>query len=210
MPSASRPSLTHFTIRAIGRIIGGALRFLEKDLRTAAPVVQRLALRGQRVDVAGAEALLEEPVRGVRGQREQLAQLERLGALLAGVQQPLAVARVAILGRHREAGELGALVLGERIERGAADGSRRRARRRRSCRSRASSSSRLRLTSVPSASSGSISASMPPTSSMRAGRRFSSASAVIMVPTPVVREELEQQRARRRGARRDARGRRRR
>src|SRR5439155_25658859 len=96
-PSASRPSLTHFTIRGISRLYA-----LEKDLRTAAPVIQSLALGRQRGDVARAESLLDEPVRRVRGEREDLAQLERLGALLAGQQQPFAVARVAVLRRHRE------------------------------------------------------------------------------------------------------------
>src|SRR6185369_3110258 len=66
------------------------------------------------------EALLQEPVRGVRGKRKELAQLLRLGTLLAGARQSLAVARVAIVRRHREAGELGALRLRKRIERGAA------------------------------------------------------------------------------------------
>src|SRR5882762_5445434 len=105
----------HFTVRAIGRLYA-----LEKDLRTAAPVIERLALRGERGDIAGAEALLDEPVRGVRGEREELAQLERLGPLLAGEEQPLAVAGVAIFGRDRQAGEFGALVVGEGVERGAA------------------------------------------------------------------------------------------
>src|SRR5205085_11843727 len=114
-PSASRPSLTHFTIRAIGRLYA-----LQKDLRTAPPVVERLALRRQRVDVPGTEALLEEPVCGVRSEREELAQLERLGTLLAGEQQPLAVAGIAIFGRDREAGEFGTLLVGERIQRRAA------------------------------------------------------------------------------------------
>src|SRR5207302_623587 len=129
-PSASRPSLTHFTIRGIG-----GLYALQKDLRTAPPVVERLALRGQRRDVPGTKALLEKPVRGMRRQREELAQLQRLGALLAGMQQPLAVARVAILGRYREAGEFRAL-------RGAkADARGRRPRRARAPRARASGSS---------------------------------------------------------------------
>ena len=59
-------------------------------------------------------------MRRVCGEREQLAQLERLGTLLAGAQQPLAVARVAIFRCDREACEIGALRVGERIERGAA------------------------------------------------------------------------------------------
>src|SRR5207248_570347 len=61
-PSASRPSLTHFTIRAIDRLYA-----LQKDLRTAAPVVERLALRRQRGDVAGSKALLEKPMGSVCG-----------------------------------------------------------------------------------------------------------------------------------------------
>src|SRR5947207_8519585 len=49
-PSASRPSLTHFTIRAMKRLYEGRgedprfLNALQKDLRTAAPVVERLTL----------------------------------------------------------------------------------------------------------------------------------------------------------------------
>src|SRR5438067_5662697 len=114
-PSASRPSLMHFTIRVIGRLYA-----LEKDLRTAWPVVHRLALRRQRADIAGTEALLDEPVRGVRRQREELAQLERLGTFLAGDEQVFAVAGVAVFRRDGKAGEFRALVLGEGIERGAA------------------------------------------------------------------------------------------
>src|SRR5689334_13532448 len=98
----------------------GRLYALEKHLRTAAPVVHRLPLRGQRAHVAGAKALLDEPMRGMRRQREKLAQLERLGALLAGEEQPFAVAGVAIVGCDGEAGEFRALVLGEGVERGAA------------------------------------------------------------------------------------------
>src|SRR5262245_1291934 len=59
MPSASRPSLTHFTILAIGRLYA-----LQKDLRAALEVIERLLLLGQRLHVRGAESLLEEPVRG--------------------------------------------------------------------------------------------------------------------------------------------------
>src|SRR3954468_13020470 len=76
-PSASRPSLTHFTIRAIGRLYA-----LQKHLRTALPVVERLALRRERGDVTGPEPLLEEPVRGVGREREELAQLQRFRSLL--------------------------------------------------------------------------------------------------------------------------------
>src|SRR5260370_16919027 len=101
----------HFTIRAMR-----GLYALEKDLRAAPPVVELLAPRRQRGDVAGTKALFDEPVRGVRGECEELAQLERLGPLLAGEQQPLAIARVAIFGRDRQAGELGALVVAEPIE----------------------------------------------------------------------------------------------
>src|ERR1051325_8155019 len=116
MPSASRPSFTHFTIRAMPKLYA-----LEKDLRAALPVVERLLLLGQRLDVGGAEALLQEPVRGVGGQREDAPQPETARPLLAGLEQPLAVAFLAIAVGHREAGELGALVVGIRIQRGAAD-----------------------------------------------------------------------------------------
>src|SRR5258705_13958186 len=56
----------------------------------------------------------------MRGEREELAQLERLGTVLAGKQQPFAITGIAILRRDGEAGELRALVLAEGIERGAA------------------------------------------------------------------------------------------
>src|SRR2546429_7888342 len=105
----------HFTIRAMR-----GLYALEKDLRAAPPVVQLLAPRRQRGDVAGTKALLDDPVRGVRGERKEPAQFKRLGTLLAGEEQPLAIARVAIFGRDRQARELGALVVGERIQRRAA------------------------------------------------------------------------------------------
>src|SRR5688572_21607723 len=116
MPSASLPSFTHFTIRVILKLYA-----LEEHLRAAAPVVERLALLGQRGDVGGAEALLDKPVRGVRGQGEQAAQLEALRALLARLQQPLAMSGLAHARRDGEAGELGVLVSGIRIQRGAAD-----------------------------------------------------------------------------------------
>src|SRR5881394_2324355 len=116
MPSASRPSFTHFTIRAIGRLYA-----LQKDLRTALPVVERLPLLGQRLDVGGAKALLEEPVRGVRGEGEDAPQPQAARALLAGLQQPLAVPGVAVAVGDREAGELGALVVGVWVQRRAAD-----------------------------------------------------------------------------------------
>src|SRR5687768_1599866 len=116
MPSASRPSLTHFTVLAIRRLYA-----FEKHLRPALPVVERLAPRGQRGDIAGAETLLEEPVGGVRGQRENAPDAQAAGTLLAGLQQILPVARVTVALRHGEAGELGALVLLEGVERRAAD-----------------------------------------------------------------------------------------
>src|SRR3954462_13687970 len=114
-PSASRPSLTHFTIRAID-----GLYALQEHLRPAPPVVERLALRRQRRHFRRSEALLEEPVRRVRGHGEDLAQLLRLGTLFAGSQQPLAVAGVPVVGRYREAGEFGALRVRKRREPGAA------------------------------------------------------------------------------------------
>src|SRR5688500_4257695 len=118
-PSASRPSFTHFTILAMGKLYS-----LEEHLRAAAPVVERLALFGQRVDRRRAKALLDEPVLGLRREREKLAQLQALRALLARLQQPLAVAGVAVLVGDREAGELRALVVGKGIEGRAADNAR--------------------------------------------------------------------------------------
>src|SRR5688572_26435800 len=115
-PSASRPSFTHFTVRGIAKLYS-----FEKDLRAPSPVVKLLATLGQCVHRRRAEALLEKPVRGMRGEREKLAQLEVLGALLARFEQPLAVARVAVPGVDREAGEFPALVVGERVQRRAAD-----------------------------------------------------------------------------------------
>ena len=56
---------------------------LEEDLRAALPVVERLLLLGQRLDVGGAEALLEEPVRGMRGEGEDAAQPQPARPLLA-------------------------------------------------------------------------------------------------------------------------------
>src|SRR5678816_55400 len=47
---------------------------LEEHLRAAAPVVERLPLLRQRLDVGGAELLLQEPVRGVRGEGKQAPQ----------------------------------------------------------------------------------------------------------------------------------------
>src|SRR3954470_21274741 len=93
---------------------------LEKDLRAAAPVVELLATRRQRGDIGAPEALLQEPVRRVRGQREELAQLERFRTLLAGEEQALAVARVAVFRRYGQAGELGAFLARKRVQRRAA------------------------------------------------------------------------------------------
>src|SRR3954468_7017627 len=113
-PSASRPSLTHFTILGIGGLYEGwrggspLLDALQKHLRATAPVVERLTLRRQRLDFHRPEALLEEPVRRVGGEGEDLAQLLRLVTLLARPQQPLTVARFPIVGRYREASEFSA------------------------------------------------------------------------------------------------------
>src|SRR5258706_10170388 len=94
---------------------------LEEDLRAAAPVVERPALRGQRVDVGGAEALLEEPMRRARGEREHFFQAQGARAGLAVLEQPLAVAFIAVVLRDREAGEFAAFVVGERIQGRTAD-----------------------------------------------------------------------------------------
>src|SRR4030095_968614 len=94
---------------------------LEKHLRAPLPVVERLAARGQLGHVAGAEALLEEPVRGVCGEGEKAPDAQAPGAFLAGFEQVLAVARVAIAFGDRETGGLGALFLLEGVKRRAAD-----------------------------------------------------------------------------------------
>src|SRR5512145_2848740 len=94
---------------------------LEEDLRAPLPVVEGLAARGQRGHVAGAESLLEEPVRGVRGQGEQAPDAHGSCALLAGLEEVLAVACVAIALGDRQACEFGALLLLERIQGRAAD-----------------------------------------------------------------------------------------
>src|SRR5438105_4182221 len=103
MPSASRPSLTHFTILAMRQLYA-----LDEDLRPAPPVVERLAARGQLVHRRRLEALLEKPVRGAGGECEYPADAQGAGALLARLEQVLSVARVPVALRHREARELGA------------------------------------------------------------------------------------------------------
>ena len=57
----------------------------------------------------------------MRREREEAAQPQRLCALLAGLEQPLAVARVPVALGDRQAGELAALVVGKGIKRRAAD-----------------------------------------------------------------------------------------
>src|SRR5438477_1944860 len=94
---------------------------LEEHLRAALPVVERLLLLRKRLDVGGAEALLEEPVRGVRGEGENAPQPQAARSLLAGLQELLAIARVAVAVGDREAGEFRALLVGVWIQGGATD-----------------------------------------------------------------------------------------
>src|ERR1700682_5021649 len=81
-PSASRPSFTHFTVLSMAELYS-----LEKYFRAAPPVIELPAARGQRVDSRGAKALLEEPVRRPRGEREHAPDMQRLRPLLASLQQ---------------------------------------------------------------------------------------------------------------------------
>ena len=102
-------------------IICCVLNLPHKNLRLALPVIQRLLLRGQRRDVGLVEAALDEPVRGARGEHEQFLHPLRLREAGHMVEDDLAVAAVAALRVHREAGQFGGGLVGERVQRGAAD-----------------------------------------------------------------------------------------
>src|SRR3954468_7278944 len=116
MPSASRPSLTHLTVLAIGELYS-----LDEHLRAPPPVVELAPARRQRADVGGAEFLLEEPVRRPRREGEHAPQAQGAAARLAFAQQPDAVAGFAVLRGDGEAGELAAALVGVGIQRRAAD-----------------------------------------------------------------------------------------
>ena len=124
-------------------------------------------------------------MRGVRGEREQAAQP---AGLAPAPRRLSAAARRSPLRdshrRHREAGELGALLFGIRVERRAADDARRRARRPGSCRSRlpaARGCASPACRRPPAARSAPACRARPRSSPARS---FSTASAVTMVPTP--------------------------
>ena len=75
----------------------------------------------QSGDIGFVEAALDEPVRGARGEHEQFLQCLGLGDADHVVEDGLAVAAVAALRVHREAGQFGGGLVGERVQRGAAD-----------------------------------------------------------------------------------------
>src|SRR5215471_4258842 len=78
-PSASRPSFTHFTIRAMTSI---PLQRLLVDERFSLVIVERLLLLRQFRDRRRAKAALEEPVRRLRREHEEAFELEAPRALL--------------------------------------------------------------------------------------------------------------------------------
>src|SRR5574341_2342445 len=67
----------------------------QEHFGAAFPIIERLALRGQRADARFREPLREEPVRGARSERKQAPDARLPRARLAGLQQALAVADVA-------------------------------------------------------------------------------------------------------------------
>src|SRR3954466_2625303 len=84
------------TLRSSRSLPWPQLYSLDEDLRAAPPVVERLAPRRQRIDVGGAKTLLEEPVRGPRGEGEKAPQLAAAGTFLAGAQKLFAIAGIAV------------------------------------------------------------------------------------------------------------------
>src|SRR2546426_12543846 len=133
-PSASRPSLTQWIMRAIGmpcsevgklqlsHVVCVSLRqrFLVHE-GAPLPVVKVALLPRQPIRIAFDEAALEKPPRCARGKDEQPRELELLRPLFDLVQESLAISSAPEIGMHGEGSQLSGALLGKCVERCAAD-----------------------------------------------------------------------------------------
>ena len=94
---------------------------LDEDQRLTLPVVHMLPVLRQVVHGCRDETALQEPVRGARGEHEQLAQAGGARAVFHVLEQPLAVALRLRIGTDDQAGHLGHAFGRERVERRAAE-----------------------------------------------------------------------------------------
>ncbi len=121
---ASNFKATQMTTGTLRKNSGGAVHDLQgfdEDFGTTLPVVQSLFLHRQVGDLGGFESALAKPVRGASGQHEQPLQALLAGAAFDMAQQGVGAAAVAVARVHGDAGQFAHALLGERIERGAAD-----------------------------------------------------------------------------------------
>src|SRR5262245_18932089 len=123
-PSASRPSLMHFTILAMAFFPCSCTVYytmmttamdgrspktssigygFDQNHRAPLPVVHRLLGRRQLPDPSLLEAVLDEPVRGPRRQHEQAPDPLSMRLGCDAFKQASAVSGIAIIGVHREA-----------------------------------------------------------------------------------------------------------
>src|SRR6185436_3318783 len=114
-PSASRPSFTHCTVRAIIAL----LEKLAVDLRLPLVIVERLFLPRQVRDCRRMVAALEEPLRRSRREDEELGELQLARTRFDLRHQRLAVALAPEIRMHGERGELARFILGKGIQAGA-------------------------------------------------------------------------------------------
>src|SRR5689334_9424235 len=97
------------------------LQILDVNLRLALVIVERLLLLRQVGNRSDAKAALDEPVRGLRRQHEQLRQLELARALLDLAHQRRAVTLAPKIGMDRECRQLAQALGREGVQRRAAD-----------------------------------------------------------------------------------------
>src|SRR6185503_2727571 len=124
-PSASRPSFTQFTMRAMAPPSSDSRRSrrqrLAVDQRLALVIVEGLLLLRQVGDGCAAKAALQEPVGRAGGEHEQARELEPPCARLDLAHQRLAIPYAPEIRVHRQRRELSDPLVRERIERRAAD-----------------------------------------------------------------------------------------
>src|SRR3569623_745169 len=98
------------------------LQALDQHKRIPLVVVEPLLLHRQILDLGALEAMLDEPVRRVRGEAEQLLQLALLGLDLDTREQRSSATGTLIVRMHGYAGEFAHVVFGEGEQRAAGDG----------------------------------------------------------------------------------------
>src|SRR5450759_5506556 len=79
-----------------------ASELFHQDLGAPLPVVERFFRLGQRSDGGLGEAALDEPMRGTRGEHEQLPEAELARFDFAVLEQLLAITPALVFGPHRQ------------------------------------------------------------------------------------------------------------